>query len=73
VLSTQLLIIVLKALSKAFSVGLPWEPSRRFVQRWEELLETVERLKCWKDAMKSKGIRVNMNKIKVICCKDRNG
>jgi hypothetical protein len=33
--------------------------------------ELVERIICWKNAMKLKGLRVNMDKMKVMCCEVR--
>jgi hypothetical protein len=75
VLSPLLFIIVLEALSKEFRVGLPWEllyaDDLCLIAETEK--ELMEKIKCWKDAMKSKGLRVNMNKTKVMCCKVRTG
>lgn len=75
VLSPLLFIIVLEALSKEFCVGLPWElfyaDDLCLIAETEE--ELMKKIKCWKDAMKLKGLRVNMDKTKVMCCKLRTG
>ena len=75
VLSPLLFIMVLEALSKEFCVGLPWElfyaDDLCLIAETEE--ELVEKIRCWKDAMKLKGLRVNMDKTKVMCCKVRTG
>ena len=75
VLSPLLFIIVLEALSKEFSVGLPYElfyaDDLCLIAETEE--ELREKINCWKDAMKLKGLRVNMDKTKVMCCEVRSG
>ena len=75
VLSPLLFIIVLEALSKEFVMGLPWEllyaDDLCLIAETKE--ELVERLKGWKDALKLKGLRVNIGKTKVMCCKVRSG
>ena len=35
--------------------------------------ELVDKIKCWRDAMKLKGLRVNVNKTKVMFGKVRTG
>ena len=69
VLSPLLFIIVLEALSKEFCAGLLWElfyaDDLCLIAKTEE--ELLERIKCWKDTLKSKGLRVNMSKTKVMC------
>lgn len=75
VLSPLLFILVLEALSKELCVGLPWElfyaDDLCLIAESEE--ELVEKIRRWKDAMKLKGLRVNMDKTKVMCCKVRTG
>jgi hypothetical protein len=75
VLSPLLFIMVLEALSKEFCVGVPWElfyaDDLCLIAETEG--ELMEKFKCWKDAMKLKGLRVNMDKTKVMCCKTRTG
>ena len=75
VLSPLLFIMVLGALPKEFCVGLPLElfyaDDLCLIAETEE--ELVEKIRCWKDAMKLKGLRVNMDKTKVMCCKVRTG
>ena len=75
VLSPLLFIIVLEALSKEFHLGLPWELlyADDLCLMAETKEELTERIICWKDAMKAKGLRVNMEKTKVMCCKVRTG
>ena len=75
VLSPLLFIMVLEALSNEFCVGVPWELF--YVDDLCLIAETegelMEKFKCWKDALKFKGLRVNMEKTKVMCCKMRTG
>jgi hypothetical protein len=75
VLSPLLFIMVLEALSKEFCVGLPWElfyaDDLCLIAETEE--ELVEKIRCWKDAMKLKDLRIKMDKTKVMCCKVRTG
>ena len=37
------------------------------------LIIKTETESCWKDVMKSKGFRVNMDKTKAMCCKVKDG
>jgi len=71
VLSPLLFIIVLEALSREFRAGLPWEllyaDDLCLIAETEEELKV--KIKCWKEGMESKGLRVNMSKTKVMCCK----
>jgi hypothetical protein len=73
VLSPLLFIMVLGALPKEFCVGLSlklfYADDLCLIAETEE--ELVEKIKCWKDAMKLKGLRVSMDKTKVMCCKVR--
>ena len=70
VLSPLLFIIVLKALSRAFHSGVPWEDlyADDLVIIAESLQECVRRLMTWKEAMKKKGLRVNAGKTKIMIC-----
>ena len=71
VLSPLLFIIVLEALSTDFRAGLPWElfyaDDLCLIAETEEKL--MVKIRCWKKGMESKGLRVNMSKTKVMCCK----
>ena len=66
VLSPLLFIIVLEALSGDFRVGVPWELffADDLVIIATSLEECVERVKAWKEGLESKGLHVNMTKIK---------
>ena len=66
VLRPLLFIIVLEALSRDFRVGVPWELffADDLVIIAKSLEECIDRVKAWKEAMESKGLRVNMGKTK---------
>ena len=70
VLSPQLFIIVLEALSWEFRCGVPWEDlyANDLVIIAESLEECVRRLLTWKEAMEKKGLRVNAGKTKIMIC-----
>ena len=70
VLSPMLFIIVLEALSREFSAGVPWEDLYvdDLVIIADSLEECVRRLLIWKKAMEEKGLRVNAGKKKVLIC-----
>ena len=70
VLSPLLFIIVLKALSREFRSGVPWEDlyADDLVIITESLEECVRRLLTWKEAMEKKGLRVNAGKTKIMIC-----
>ena len=73
VLNPLLFNIVLEALSKEFKVGLPWELlyADDLVLLAELAEELLEKIKCWKEGLEEKGLRVNMGKTKVMkCCID---
>ena len=61
-------MIVMEAISREFRVVLPWEllyaDDLAVTAETEE--ELIERLNEWKDNVESKGMRVNMNKTKVM-------
>ena len=58
----------MEAMSKEFKVALPWEllyaDDLAVIDETEE--ELIKRLNEWKDNVESKGVRVNMNKTKVM-------
>jgi hypothetical protein len=66
-------IIVLEALSKKFRIGLPWE--LLYADDLDVLAESKEKLlemiRQWKDGMKQKDLKVNVEKTKVMNCKVR--
>ena len=70
VLSLQLFIIVLEALSGDFCSGVPWEDlcADDLVIIAESLEECVRRLLTWKEAMEEKGLSVNAGKSKIMIC-----
>src|SRR6185436_13866391 len=75
VLSPLLFTIVLKALSREFRQGVPWEllyadDLRLIAETEKELLEKVE---VWRFGMESKGLRVNMGKTKIMKCRPKAG
>ena len=63
----------MEAISREFSVALPWEllyaDDLAVIAETEE--ELINRLTEWKDNMESKGMRVNMNKTKVMISGER--
>ena len=75
VLNQLLFIILLEALSKEFSAGLPWEllyaDDLCLIAETEE--ELMEKLKGWKEGLELKGLKVNISKTKVMHCKIRSG
>ena len=75
VLSPLLFNIVLETLFKRIRVGLPWELlyADDLCLLAETEKELMERINCWKDAMKSKGLRVTMDKTKVMFRKVKTG
>jgi len=67
-LSPLLFVIVTEAISREFRVALPWEllyaDDLTVIAETEE--ELIKRLNEWKDNVESKGMRVNMNKTKLM-------
>jgi len=67
-LSPLLFVIVMEALSREFRVALPGE--LLYADDLVVIVETEDdlskRLNEWKDNVKNRGIRVNMNKTKVM-------
>ena len=69
VLSPLLFIIVLEALSQEFRTGCPWELlyADDLVIIAESQEELVVKIKLWKQHLEAKGLRVNMDKTKLMC------
>jgi len=69
-LSPLLFVIVMEALSREFRVALPWELLYAYdlVVIAETEDDLIKRLNEWKDNVKNRGVRVNMNKTKVMIC-----
>jgi len=66
-LSLLLFVIVMEALSREFRVTLPWELyADDLVVIAESEDELMKRLREWKGNVENRGIRVNMNKTKVV-------
>ena len=72
-LSPLLLVIVMEVISREFRVALPWQllyaDDLAVIAETEE--ELIKRLNEWKDNVDSKGMRVSMNKTKVMYDKRR--
>ena len=70
-LSSLPFIIVMGALSREFKVGCPWE--LLYTDDLVLMAETLEDLKkkfiIWKDSIQAKGLRVSINKTKLVCSK----
>ena len=62
-LSPLLFVIVMEAISREFRVALPWEllyfDDLVVIAENEE--DQIKRLNKWKDNVKNRGMRVNMN------------
>ena len=71
-LSPLLFVIVMEALSRAFTVALPWE---LYADDLVVIAETednlIKRLNEWKDNVENRGMRENMNKTKVMITGER--
>ena len=69
----MLFVIVMEAISREFRVALPWEllyaDDLAVIAETEEKL--IKTLNEWKDNVESKGMRVYMNKTKVIISGER--
>jgi len=72
-LSPLLFVIVMEAISREFRVALPWELlyADDLAVTAETEDELIKRLNEWKDNVESKGMRVNMNKTKVMISAER--
>jgi len=71
-LSPLLLVIVMDAISTEFRVALPWELlyANDFVVIAETDEDLIKRLNEWKN-VENRGMRVNMNKTKVMISAER--
>ena len=72
-LSPLLFVVVMEAISREFRVALPWELlyADDMAVIAETEVELIKRLNEWKDNVESKGMRVNMNKTKVMISGER--
>jgi len=63
-----LFVIVMEALSREFRITLPWKLfyADNFVVIAETEDDLIKRLNKWKDNVENRGLRVNMNKAKVM-------
>ena len=70
-LSPLLFVIVMEAISREFRIALPWELV--YADDLAVIAETEEELRLneWKDNVESKGMRVDMNKTKVMISGER--
>jgi len=68
-----LFVIVMEALSGEFRVALPWELlyADDLVVIAESEDRLIKRLNEWKDNVENRGMRVNMNKTKVMISGER--
>ena len=68
-LSPPLFIIVMEALSREFKVGCPYELlyADDLVLMSETLEDLKEKLTIWKNNIEGKGLRVNVEKTKILC------
>jgi len=66
--SPLLFVMVMEALSREFRVALPWELlyADYLVVIAETEEDLIKRLNEWKDSVENRGMRVNMNKTKVM-------
>ena len=71
VLSPLLFTIVQEALSREFRCGLPWEllyaDDLDLMAESEDKL--MEKFELWRSGMEDKGLRVNMDKTKILVCR----
>jgi len=67
-LSPLLFVIIMEALSRELGVALPWEllyaDDLVVIAKIED--DLIKSLDEWKDSMDNRGMRVNMNKTKVM-------
>ena len=72
-LSPLLFVIVLEAISREFRVALPWEllHADDLVVIAETEEDLIKRLNEWKNNVENRGMRVNMNKTKVMISGER--
>jgi len=71
--SSLLFVIVIEAISTEFRVALPWELlyADDLVVIAETEADLIKRLNEWKDNVENRGIKVNMNKTKVMISEER--
>jgi len=71
-LSPLLFVIVMEAISREFRVALPWEllytDDLVVIAEIEDL---IKRLNEWKNNVENRGMKVNMNKTKVMISRER--
>ena len=74
VLSPLLFILVLEALSREFRGELPWELlyADDLVLLAKSERELMEKIRTWRVQMEKKGLRVNMEKTKVMRCQTQS-
>jgi len=72
-LSLVLFVIVMEDISREFTVALPWELlyAEDLVVIAETEDDLIKRLNEWKNNVENRGLRVNMNKTKVIISGER--
>jgi len=72
-LSPLLFVILMEAISREFRVALPWEfvNADKLVVIAETEKDPIKRLNEWTDNVENRGMRVNMNKIKVMISGER--
>jgi len=72
-LSPLLFVIVMEAISREFRLALPWEllyaDDLVVIAETEE--DLIKRLNEWEDNVENRGMRVNMNKTKVVISGER--
>jgi len=68
VLSPLLFVIVMKAISREFAIGLPWELlyADDLVVIAEDENELIVKLNQWKSCLQRKGLKVNVSKTKAL-------
>jgi len=72
-LSPLLIVIVMEAISREFTVASPWELlyADDLVVIAETEQDSIKRLNEWKNNVEKRGMRVNMNKTKVMISGER--
>jgi len=72
-LSPLLFVVVMEAMSREFRVALPWELlyANDLVVIAETEEDSIKRLNEWKSNVENRGMRVNMNKTKIMISGER--
>ena len=70
-LSPLLFLIVMEAVSREFTVALPWKLLYADDLVTAETEDLIKRLNEWKNNVENRGVRVNMNKTKVMISGER--